>query len=453
MKFQAAAMSRADIPEDQRVDFSLYVDEFQNFSTDSFATILSEARKYRLNLIVANQFIGQLTEEIRDAVFGNVGTIITLRAGATDADFLVKQFSPIFDTQDIIKVPNHNAIVRLMIGGIPSQPFSMSTLPPFGQPNEQLAIALKQLSASKYGRPRATVEKDIFKRLETKAPPPRRPGAMGAGTRMGSAPATNARPLASGQPPALGAKKPGSNSFLDEWLAKKRREAKQAPTASTSQTSPTSSPPLATTAPPAVQQPVSSTLVTQAQPENQIQQADQVIKNHGQPIQYQSPTTPSPLNPPASGPVLGEHTVMPVSQPILSAASQAPSQAQTNSTTPTQPPLITNNASVNTPSVVQPTPATTEPIKPSSPPMPSLANGAGGSVSFPSMQSENDQKLDQHEEDLLANIQAITNKVKLSDAPTSILPDEEPIDPVSKIVIDKDGLIHPDQPAAADKTP
>lgn len=116
MKFQAAAMSRANIPEDQRVDFSLYVDEFQNFSTDSFATILSEARKYRLNLIVANQFIGQLTEEIRDAVFGNVGTIISLRAGATDADFLVKQFTPIFDAQDIIKVPNYNAITRLMIG-------------------------------------------------------------------------------------------------------------------------------------------------------------------------------------------------------------------------------------------------------------------------------------------------------------------------------------------------
>ena len=106
MKFQAAAMSRANIPESERVDFSLYVDEFQNFSTDSFATILSEARKYRLNLIVANQFIGQLTEEIRDAVFGNVGTIISLRAGATDADFLVKQFAPIFDAQDIIKVPN-----------------------------------------------------------------------------------------------------------------------------------------------------------------------------------------------------------------------------------------------------------------------------------------------------------------------------------------------------------
>jgi len=212
MKFQAAAMSRADLPEDQRVDFSLYVDEFQNFSTDSFATILSEARKYRLNLIVANQFIGQLTEEIRDAVFGNVGTIIAMRAGATDADFLVKQFTPVFDNQDIIKIPNFNAIVRLMIGGVPSQPFSMNTLPPFGQSNAQLGIALKQLSALKYGRPRDQVEKVIFKRLETKTPP--------ATTRMLAA-GTNLNSRGISAPKKAPS---GGSSFLDEWLAKKRKE-------------------------------------------------------------------------------------------------------------------------------------------------------------------------------------------------------------------------------------
>ncbi|MBP9820143.1 type IV secretion system DNA-binding domain-containing protein, partial [Candidatus Woesebacteria bacterium] len=268
MKFQAAAMSRADIPEDQRIDFSLYVDEFQNFSTDSFATILSEARKYRLNLIVANQFIGQLTEEIRDAVFGNVGTIITMRAGATDADFLVKQFTPIFDSQDIIKVPNHHAIVRLMIGGIPSQPFSMSTLPPFGQPNEQLAVALKQLSASKYGRARAGVEKDIFKRLETITPPPaRRPGLGASGARAPSLTAGGGQNrAATGQLPAA-AKKPGSNSFLDEWLAKKRREAKQQPTTPVSQQS---TPPLPATAMPTtpIVQPITTPAPTTRVPSN-----------------------------------------------------------------------------------------------------------------------------------------------------------------------------------------
>ena len=206
MKFQAAAMSRANIPEEERRDFSLYVDEFQNFSTDSFATILSEARKYRLSLIVANQFIGQLTDEIRDAIFGNVGSKIILRASANDSDFLVKYAQPMFESEDIIKLPNYNAVVSLMVGGVPSQPFSMATLPPLGYPNPQLGEALKRLSAAKYGRPRAVVEKEIFDRLETKEPQKQ---SFSAANRTG------------------GAQKPGSSSFLDEWLAK-RKKAQQA---------------------------------------------------------------------------------------------------------------------------------------------------------------------------------------------------------------------------------
>jgi hypothetical protein len=121
MKFQAAAMSRANIPEDDRVDFSLYVDEFQNFSTDSFATIMSEARKYHLNLIVANQFTTQLTEEIRDAVFGNMGTIIGFRIGQTDVEAVGRYFQPTFDSEDLLRVPNHNTIVRTLIGGVPTR--------------------------------------------------------------------------------------------------------------------------------------------------------------------------------------------------------------------------------------------------------------------------------------------------------------------------------------------
>jgi hypothetical protein len=167
MKFQAAAMSRANIPEDDRIDFSLYVDEFQNFSTDSFATILSEARKYRLNLIVANQFTSQLTEEIRDAVFGNVGTILTCRVGTNDAEFLAKYFSPTFDMDDLQRLPNFNCVARIMINGVPSQPFSMAGLPPLGQPNKELGAALRQLSATKYGRTRKDVEEEIFARIKT----------------------------------------------------------------------------------------------------------------------------------------------------------------------------------------------------------------------------------------------------------------------------------------------
>ncbi|MFI5240668.1 MAG: hypothetical protein ACHQUB_03090 [Candidatus Saccharimonadia bacterium] len=168
IKFQAAAMGRADVEEATRSDFCLYVDEFQNFSTDSFASILSEARKYHLNLIVANQFIGQLSDQIRDAVFGNVGSVISYRVGPEDADFLVKQFSPVFDAHDLVNIPNHNAVIRLMIGGLPSQPFSITALPPLGVANPELGAAVKQLSAAKFGVNRAQVEQEIFARLSGK---------------------------------------------------------------------------------------------------------------------------------------------------------------------------------------------------------------------------------------------------------------------------------------------
>lgn len=171
MKIQQAAMSRADMPENERVDFSLYVDEFQNFSTDSFASILSEARKYRLNLIVANQFIGQLSDEIREAVFGNVGTKLAYRTGPEDAEFLVKQFEPAFDTHDLINLPNFNSVIRLMVGGLPTQPFSLTALPPLGEPHQEMLMAVKQLSAAKYGVPRPTVEADVYARLQNQPRP------------------------------------------------------------------------------------------------------------------------------------------------------------------------------------------------------------------------------------------------------------------------------------------
>ncbi len=215
MKFQAAAMSRSGIPEDQLQDFCLYVDEFQNFSTDSFATILSEARKYRLNLIVANQFTTQLTDEIRDAVFGNVGSIVAFRVGAdADADALSKKFQPIFDREDILRLPNYNTVTQMLIGGVPTQPFSMATMPPLGNPNPKLGEALKQLSAAKYGRAKATVENEIFGRLTTKVPP-RPAAAAGYPPNLAPSPRTGAFP------PAPAQSSTGS-SFLDDWLAKRR---------------------------------------------------------------------------------------------------------------------------------------------------------------------------------------------------------------------------------------
>ncbi len=227
MKFQAAAMSRANIDEEDRKDFCLYVDEFQNFSTDSFATIMSEARKYRLNLIVANQFTTQLSEEIRDAVFGNMGTIVSFRVGQNDVEALSRYFKPIFEADDILRVPNYNAIVRTLINGVPTQPFSMAALPALGTPNPKLGEALKQLSAAKFGKPRAVVDADIVQRMKTIVVPKPAFGAGGSQSALGGSypPASRAGAAspfgAAGAPSSKPASGAGS-SFLDEWLAKRR---------------------------------------------------------------------------------------------------------------------------------------------------------------------------------------------------------------------------------------
>ncbi len=240
MKFQAAAMSRSDIPEDDRVDFSLYVDEFQNFSTESFATIMSEARKFHLNLIVANQFTTQLTQEIRDAVFGNMGTIVSFRIGQNDVEALSQYFQPAFDGNDLLRIPNHNTIVRTLIGGVPTHPFSMATLPALGTPNPRLAAALKQLAAAKYGRPKSIVGREIEARMATKGelpagtgrsaapsvvgPPARTDGSTvfpGSSLPAGSMAGANAAAAAPGKPGTV----PGTaGSFLDEWLGKRRTQ-------------------------------------------------------------------------------------------------------------------------------------------------------------------------------------------------------------------------------------
>lgn len=221
MKFQAAAMSRANIPEDDRVDFGLYVDEFQNFSTDSFATIMSEARKYHLNLIVANQFTTQLTEDVRDSVFGNMGTIVAFRVGQNDVESLARYFQPVFEGEDLLRVPNFNTIVRTLINGVPTQPFSMATLPSLGTPNPKLADALKQLTAAKYGRPRSVVEKEIFARMETKPVPTTPASSFSPGPSWPSYQSPMRGPSASAGMSTPSKPVPGSGSFLDEWVAKK----------------------------------------------------------------------------------------------------------------------------------------------------------------------------------------------------------------------------------------
>ena len=218
MKFQAAAMGRASVPEEEREDFALYVDEFQNFATDSFQTILSEARKYRLNLVLANQFMTQLTDNIREAIIGNIGTVISGRIGITDAEILQKKFAPTFDAEDLTKLPNYQTISSVMINGVPSAAFSMSLIPPMGNPNSQLRDALKKLSAAKYGRPRAQVEKEIFARLGA--------GDEAKRMKLEAAKQLNKRPvLSDGHPNNIASSSVTNNksSFLDEWLSKRQQ--------------------------------------------------------------------------------------------------------------------------------------------------------------------------------------------------------------------------------------
>lgn len=401
MKFQAAAMSRASIPEEERKDFSLYVDEFQNFSTDSFATILSEARKYRLNLIVANQFTTQLTDEIRDAVFGNIGTVISYRVGTNDAEFLAKQFAPVFDTDDLQRIPNFNAVVRMLIGGIPAQPFSLSAMPSLGTPNKKLMDALKQLSAAKYGRPRAKVDAEIMARIRTPDPIPRPPAAAGQGYPAGPnrMPAARPAPGAAYQPPAYQtpayqpAYPPGApvagpppaaprrpstgSSFLDDWLAK-RQMAGVPGVAPGTATAPT--PVGYPTAPPAY--PSAATA---------------------------APRTPFPAQP---GVVGGAHAYSPPGAPV------APTTPNSTPVRPSGPPVadITPGSTVPpvapAPAPTMPTPAA-KPAPPPLPPQPLKPHNPGYRVLQPTDQAK----------------KLAEDKPLLTVTPDGLVPEEEPAKP------------------------
>ena len=163
-KIQLASMSRVDLPEEERRDFYLYIDEFQNFSTDSFANILSEARKYRLNLILAHQYIEQLGDTVKAAVFGNVGTMVVFRVGATDAEELVKEFTPTFTEEDLVNLPKYEMYLKLMIDGVASTPFSARGLPPL-KDSERTGNMQKviEYSRQKYASNREEVEEKIMK--------------------------------------------------------------------------------------------------------------------------------------------------------------------------------------------------------------------------------------------------------------------------------------------------
>lgn len=193
-KIQLASMQRAYIPEEDRRDFYLYVDEFQNFATDSFATILSEARKYHLNLVMTNQFISQMPETVASAVFGNIGTLISFRVGATDAGSLVKEYEPVFDANDMVNLDNYHIYVKMSVDGVTTPAFSAQTFPPRADREGDVADIVRR-SQEKYGRPRNLVEAAIMQETqEAEAPPP-------------------PPPRDSYQPPQQGNPRSGSQSF------------------------------------------------------------------------------------------------------------------------------------------------------------------------------------------------------------------------------------------------
>ncbi len=166
-----AALGRSDMKQEERKDFYFYIDEFQNFTTDSIASILSEARKYGLCLTVAHQFIAQLKDEIREAVFGNVGSMVSFRVGNADAESLIKQFGPEFSEKDLTSVENDRALIKLLINGEPARPFSINCFPPrAGFP--ELRPKLEELSRLTYGRELAEIEDEIFRKLRPPAPAP-----------------------------------------------------------------------------------------------------------------------------------------------------------------------------------------------------------------------------------------------------------------------------------------
>lgn len=169
-KILMAALSRVDLPEAERQDFYLYLDEFQNVTTTSIAQILSEARKYRLVLILAHQFIAQLKEEISKAVFGNVGSLTVFRVGPEDAEFLEKQFAPVFSAQDIVNVDNYQCFVRLLMNNELTKPFNMKTFPPTTG-DQEVANALKELSRLRYGRDASIVNREIMTRMRVAEAP------------------------------------------------------------------------------------------------------------------------------------------------------------------------------------------------------------------------------------------------------------------------------------------
>ena len=323
-------MARAKIPEDERKDFTLYVDEFQNFATDSFETILSEARKYRLSLVLANQFMTQLKEELREAILGNVGTTITGRIGITDAEIMVKRYTPVFDAEDLTKLPNFESVCVAQIEGVPSAPFSMAWIPPMGHQNAQLGDALRRLSAAKYGHPRAQVEREIAARTSMNQ-------SSGNNKQL-----KNTAGAAANTPNKIAPS--SSSSFLDEWLAKR----KQVTGRNSTTPRPVSSPLPANTKPP---MPSTGNAVA-AGPAQSQDYTDAYSRASSSTLPAQSQLQQLPQQPSRNNPINLTQSQLGAVPPAVTVPPQVGESPNANSATqsvnlPTEP--IADNGSISTP--------------------------------------------------------------------------------------------------------
>ena len=260
----------------------------------------------------------QLNDKVREAIIGNVGTIIAGRIGTTDAELMVKKFSPVFDAEDLTKLPNFESVASVMINNVPSSPFSMSLVPPLGKPNPQLTDALKRLSAAKYGRPRATVEHEIFSRL-------RSGDALAASEQQQAAPV--AQGAVSGQPASttatLSAGASGS-SFLDEWLAKRKKQqvAQQQPAQAPQPVPPPPAPAQAAFSP----EPLPEAPVSPVPPERQQDVASSPI---APPAQVPSQNDATPVTKQVESTTLKINRDVPQEQPSPEAAAKSDSSTDT----------------------------------------------------------------------------------------------------------------------------
>jgi hypothetical protein len=212
-QIQLSAMGRADVPEDQRRDFYLYADEFQNFATDSFANILSEARKYHLSLVLTNQYIAQLPETVSQAIFGNVGTMVSFRVGSSDASGLIKEFEPVFEAIDLVNLDNHHIYVKMAIDGVTRPAFSASTLPPQQEASGNLEKII-EASRERYAEPREVVEERVRLRSEQQVVPQAVAGGPQESKTMVSGESNNGEVTNKKSAP-----KPLTSQDVEEWMA------------------------------------------------------------------------------------------------------------------------------------------------------------------------------------------------------------------------------------------